>query len=838
MATWLEDAWHDTRFAIRQLRKSPGFTAVAVLTLALGIGANAAIFTLVDAVLLKPLPVRDPASLVLFGDATASGVGTGFIGRSFVAFSYDLYKTLRDSGAVAELCAVQSARERLGVRRGSGSAEPTAARLVSGNYFQVLGVGASAGRTLAPSDDAAASPPVAVASFQYWTRTLNGDPSAIGRAVDINGAAVTIVGVAPPGFYGDRIEADPPSLWLPIAASRALNPTGHLIDQPDLHWLYLIGRLSPDAAAPQTEARLTIVLRDWLRGREGAALSDERRARLDASRIELTPIVHGVPRLQRQYADSLRLLFGLSLAVLLVTCANIAGLLFARGTARRLERSVRLAIGATRGRLVRQSLTESLTLAWLGGALALVVASTATRLLVALAFPDAAYVPIQTAPDARVLVFTFALACVAAIVFGLLPALRMESEIVPGMRAVRVRWGRTLVVAEIVVSLAVLASAGALARSLSHIAGQPFGFDHDHVLVAHVDSKLARYDFAQLAPLYDRLQSRLAALPGVRSASLSYYSPLEGCCWAFSVTVPGDTPPEEQPSPLINRVSPRYFETIGTRVLRGRTFDAHDTPGSRRVIVVTEDFVQHFLPGREPIGRTVTIDSEGRDSPLEIVGVVERAKYDEPREPMRPMIFMPLFQMKAGESPVSSEYRSNFIEGIEVRSAGDPAEIAGAVRRAVAEIAPDLPVLRVETLSARIMRSMSQDSAVAMLASTFGLLVLALTTIGLYGLMAYLVQRRTGEIGVRMALGAGRARVTWMVLRDALGQAAIGTLAGIPVAFAATRMLGSQLYDVSPTDPRSAAAAAVVLVACLAAAGYVPARRAARIDPIRALRTE
>jgi predicted permease len=289
---------------------------------------------------------------------------------------------------------------------------------------------------------------------------------------------------------------------------------------------------------------------------------------------------------------------------------------------------------------------------------------------------------------------------------------------------------------------------------------------------------------------------------------------------------------------LINRVSPRYFETIGTRVLRGRTFDAHDTPGSRPVIVVTDDFVQRFLPGREPIGQSITIDSEGRDAPLEIVGVVERAKYDEPREPVRPMIFLPLLQMKAGESPVSSDYRSNFIEAIEVRSVGDPAEIAGAVRRAVTEIAPDLPVLRVETLSARILRTMSQDSAVAMLASTFGLLVLALTTIGLYGLMAYLVQRRTGEIGVRMALGADRARVTWMVLGDALRQAAIGTLVGIPAAFAATRMLGSQLYDVSPTDPRSAAAAAIVLVACLTAAGYLPARRAARIDPIRALRTE
>jgi predicted permease len=442
-------------------------------------------------------------------------------------------------------------------------------------------------------------------------------------------------------------------------------------------------------------------------------------------------------------------------------------------------------------------------------------------------------------PDVRVLAFTFALSCGAALVFGLVPAIRLQKDIAPAMKGVRFGCGKALIVGEIAVSLTVLAGAGSLTQSLANLAGQRFGFERTHLLIASVDPGLAQYSLSRLGPLYEQLLSRLNSLPGVKSASLSYYSPFNGCCWAFTVAIPGYTPqPHESMSAVLNRVSPRYFETLGTSVLRGRPFDEHDTPTSRRVIVVNDTFVQRFFPNEDPIRRNITIDSEGPDVPLEIVGVVENAKYEDPREDARPMIFLPLLQMKPGEPTASSEYRSNFINAIEVRSAGDPGEIAGLVRRTLTDIDPGLPLLRIETLSDHVEQTLRQERSVAVLASFFGFLALALTCVGLYGLMAYLVQRRTGEIGIRIALGARRGTVIVMVIREALAQSAAGIVVGTAMTFAATRLIASQLYGVNPADPQSATAAALILIVCLGVAGYLPARRASRIDPIRALRQE
>jgi macrolide transport system ATP-binding/permease protein len=839
MAMWLEDAGKDIRFALRQLRKAPAFTAVAVISLALGIGANAAIFTLIDAVLLKALPVRDPGSLVLLGDARGRGVGVGQSG-SLVVASYDLYTHLRDADVFDRLGAVQSSEDRVVVRHGdAGATQPATVRFVSGNYFQVLGVDARAGRTIVPPDDTPAAHPVAVVSHRYWKSALNQSPATVGSTIDINGVPVTIVGVAPAEFFGERIEPDPPGFWVPLAGSRMLKRQRNLIDEPGLHWLYLIGRLRPDITTEQAQARSTLTLQNWLHARAGSTISAERRARIAETRVDLTPAGSGVPHMRRSYGQTLRLLLGISMAVLLIACANISGLLLARGTARRAERSLRLALGATRGRLVRQSLTESLMLAFVGGALALPVAAAATTLLLRMVFREAADIPIQTTPDMRVLVFTFALSCVAALAFGVLPATRLQSDIAQAMKSVRFRLGKALIVGEVAVSLVVLAGAGSLAQSLANVASQPFGFDRSHVLIVNVDPGLARYDLNRLGPLYQQLQLRLNSLPGVSSASLSHYSPFNGCCWAFSVKVPGYAPrPDESTSAMLNRVSPRYFETLGTSVLRGRTFDDHDTPTSRHVAVVSAAFAQRFFPNIDPIGRTLTIDSEVDNAPREIVGVVENAKYDEPREDQRPMAYLPLLQMTPGQPEASGDYQSNFVNAIEVRSSGDPTEIARLVRYALAEIDPRLPVLGVATLSDHVNQTLRQDRTIATLAACFGLLALALSCIGLYGLMSYLVQRRTSEIGIRIALGARRAAVMAMVIREALAQAGAGILIGVPITFAATRLIASQLYGVSPADPRYAAAAAVVLIAALAAAGYLPSRRAARIDPIRALRHE
>jgi predicted permease len=839
VARWLEDASKDARFALRQLRRAPGFTAVAVLSLALGIGANAAIFTLIDAVLLKSLPVRDPGGLVLVGHARARGVGTGQRGSVDVV-SYDLYTHLRDADVFDRVCAVQSSEDRVGVRLGDArTAEPGTARFVSGNYFHVLGVDAALGRTLVPSDDAPASRPAAVVSYRYWKNTLNQNRATIGSTIDINGMPVTIVGVAPAEFYGETIEPDPPGFWLPIATSRALKRERNLIDEPDEHWLYLIGRLKPDTATGQAQARLTLTLQNWLRARAGSTISPERATRIAESRVEVTPAGSGIPRMRRSYGETLRLLLAISMAVLLIACANIAGLLLGRGTARRAERSLRLALGATRGRLVRQSLTESLMLALAGGALAVPMASAATTLLLRMVFRDADYVPIQTTPDVRLLAFTFALSCAAAVAFGVLPAIRLQSDIAQAMKRVRFPLGKALIVGEVAASLAVLAAAGSLARSLTNVANQQFGFDRSHVLVATVDPALAGYELERLGPLYEQLQSRLNSLPGVASASLSHYSPFNGCCWAFSVTVPGYTPrPDEPMSPLLNRVSARYFQTLGTRVLRGRTFDEHDTQTSPRVVVVSDAFAQRFFPNADPIGRSFTIESEADAAPREIVGVVENAKYDTPREEQRPMAYLPLLQMSPRQPQTSSDYQSNFVNAIEIRFAGDPTEIATLVRHTLAEIDPGLPVLRAATLSDHVSQMLRQEQTIATLAACFGMLALGLSCIGLYGLMAYLVQRRTSEIGIRIALGARRAAVVRLVIREALAQAAVGIVIGVPIAFAATRLIANQLYGVSPGDPQYVAAAAVVVVAALAAAAYLPSRRASRIDPIRALHQE
>jgi predicted permease len=847
----VESLWQDTRYALRMLCRSPSFTAVAVLTLALGIGANTAIFTLIDAVLLKSLPVRDPGGLVLLGDARGSGVGVGQSG-SFFAYSHELYKHLQDTNVFDGLCAFQSStRAIVSVRHsGSGAAQTTGAKLVSGNYFVVLGVEPAAGRTILPSDDAPSAPPVAVVSFRYWQDRLNGDRSVVGSTVNLNGVSVAIIGVAPPEFHGETLQPDPPSFWLPISADRQLNPERTVIDEPDLYWLYLMGRLKPTLSVAQGQTVLTAALQNWLLTREGTTISAARRRDISDSYVELTSGGSGIPHMQRSYSQTLQLLLGISTAVLLIACANIANLLLARGGSRRAEISVRLALGASRGRLVRQSLTESLTLAFAGGALGLLVALAGTKLLLALVFRGTDYVPIQTAPDLRVLAFTFALSCGAAIMFGLVPAMRMTSEVGPAIKSTsrgilgsvsRRRFGlsHALIVGEVALSLVVLAGAGLFVRSLANLTRQPFGFDREHVLVINVNTGLARYEYSRLATLYQQLSSRLNSLPGVESASFSYYSPFSGCCWAFSISVPGYTPqPRDHMSTLLNRVSTRYFETLGTKVLQGRTFDEHDTPASRPVAVVTDAFAQRYFPNENPIGRTFGIDSEGHDADREIIGVVENTKYDSPREEPRSMAFLPLLQMRASTSASSGDYQSNFIEAIEVRSAGNPTAIAGQVRQALAEIDPGLPVLRVDTLSDNIGRMLSQENVIAVLAMFFGFLALVLACVGLFGLMAYMVQRRTSEIGIRMALGASRRMVIGMVLREALLQGAVGILIGIPAAFAATQLVASQLYGVSPTDPKNSVGAALVLIVCITIAGYVPARRAAKVDPMIALRCE
>ncbi len=848
---WIGDFFQDVRHAARQLRKAPGFTAVAVITLALGIGANTAIFTLINGVLLKSLPVLDPSQLVVFGDGHASGSGSGIpLNGSFSLYSYDLYKHLQDAKVFEGLCAVQSDPSNVSVRQtGWSDAQAVHVKLVSGNYFHVLGVNAAIGRTITPSDDSPSAPLVGVVSFRYWKEKLHGDPSVVGSTLDLGNTSVTIIGVASSGFYGETLTPDPPGFWLPISADPQLNRELKLIDDPDEHWLYLIGRVLPNISITQAQSRLTAVLRNWLLARGGSNITAERRTRISKAHVQLTPGGSGVRHLQSDYSWTLRLLLGISIAVLLITCANIANLLLARGTAQKAETSVRLALGASRWRLVRQSLTESLTVALFGGALGLVTASAGTKLLIALFFRGTEYVPIGTSPDPRVLAFTFTLSCAAAIVFGLLPAVRTSSNVAPlinsgraGIKGSRLSHGpfglgTVLIAGEVALSLVVLAGAGSFARSLENLTHQQFGFDREHVLVVNVDTSHAGYDSKRLGSLYRQIYSRLNSLPGVKSASLSYYSPFNGCCWSFTIGIQGYTPKGgAHANARLDRVSMGYFQTLGTRLLEGRSFNERDTSNSRRIAVVNEELVRRYFPNENPIGKHFSIGDESNVRDLEIVGVVENAKYDSPREQPLPMAFLALLQMKTGESASSDQ--SNFINVIEVRSSGHAATVAAEVRHALADIDPHLPVLRISTLAENVTLMLNQENVIAALATFFGFVALVLSCLGLYGLMAYAVQRRTSEIGIRIALGARRGSVIGMVTREALLQGLTGILVGVPAAFAVLQLVRSQLYGVNPNDPTYSAAAAVLLLFSIAIAAYVPARRASRVDPLIALRYE
>ena len=838
---------------VRHLRKSPAFTATAVASLAVGIGANTAIFTIINAVLLKSLPVRDPQSLVVLGPTRGSGSGSGIPrGGSFSLYSYALYQHLQETSVFAGLCAVQSTTQTdVSVRRPSWNESQLAqARLVSGNYFEVLGVGAVRGRAFAPSDDRPSAAPVAVVSFHYWKNRLGGNLSVLGSPLSIGRTSFTIIGVAPPEFYGETLSPDPPDFWLPLSANRPLDGGRALLDQPEEHWLYLIGRLAPGVSAAQAQIRLTTALRRWLLAHEGSTLSAERRARISKAHIELTPGGSGIVHMQRAYSLTLRLLLGLSLAVLLITCANLAHLLLARGAARRADTSLRLALGASRWRLVRQSLTESLALALTGGVFGVGIAAVGTKLLLTLFFRGTEYVPIQASPDLRILAFTLLLSCGAAFVFGLLPAIRMTSQVAPVMEGASpgikgsqlssrsLGLGAVLIVVEVALSLVVLAGAGTFARSLANLSGQSFGFNRERVLVVDIDAAHASYDESRLGPLYREMYARLNALPGVKSASFSYYSPFNKCCWAFSVSVGGYTPkPGDPTQSRLNRVSPGYFQTLGTKVLLGRALNEQDGTGSRRVAVVTEEFVRRFLPRQNPLGQHFGIGGPRHAGDLEIVGVVANAKYESPREELMPMAFFPMLQERSSDSDPSTD-ESRFAQVIEVRSTARPETVATEVRRVLAEIDPGLPVLRVSTLSENISLMLNQENVIAALALFFGFVALVLSCLGLYGLMAYTVQRRTSEMGIRMALGASRISVIGMVLRQALVQGLAGVAIGIPAALAALRLVANQLYGVSPTDPKYFVLAALILLVCMTLAAWMPARRASRIDPLRALRYE
>ncbi len=844
---------HDIRIAFRQFRKSPGFVITVVLTIALGIGANTAIFTLVHAVLMKSLPVVDPKTLYRIGDKDDCCVNGGFENDDgdFDLFSYDLYRHFRDTTPEFEqLAAMQSGNNSATVRRGSEPAKSLRSEYVSGNYFSTFGIGAFGGRTLTPADDTTGAAPAAVMSYQAWRSEYGGDPGVIGSTLYVQSQPVTIVGVAPPGFFGDRINSNPPALWIPLAIEPVIERENTILRVPDSNWLYLIGRLKPGVGVGPLQARLSNSLRVWL-----ATIDSYTRnggsTEIAKQHVVMTAAGAGIQNLQQETGKGLYLLMTISGLVLLVACANVANLLLARGATRKADTSIRMALGAARSRLIRQMLLESVLLACMGGLAGLAVAYAGTRTILTLAFPDSPHLPIQASPSLVVLGFAFLLSLVTGIIFGIVPAwITSHSDPAEALRGVNRSTRdratlpqKSLIVFQAAMSLVLLVSAGLLTRSLRNLEHQNFGIQTTNRYVMHLDPAGAGYTPAKLPALYEAIEQRFGALPGVQSVGLALYSTLEGNNWSEGIRIEGrpEPGPNEHNTSSWDRVSPQFFETVGQPVIRGRGLTEADTATSQLVAVVNQAFVRKFFPKEDPLGRHFGIFDRQYAGAFEIVGIVADAKYNNPRDEFRPMYFRPLNQQLPGlthPNYLMAEGRSLYINSITLRFNRQPQNVDAMVRHTLADIDPNLTVIDLHSLDYQVSDNFNQERLVARLTMLFGLLAMLLASVGLYGITSYAVARRTSEIGLRMALGANRGDVVRMVLRGAFAQVGLGLALGIPIALIGAHYMTDQLFAVRSYDPWSIVIAIAVLSLAAALAGFIPARRAASIEPMQALRIE
>jgi len=833
----------ELRFALRQLWKSKGFTLTALATLALGIGANTAIFTLIHAVMLKSLPVADPQQLVRLGDGDNCCVIGGYQGAHFSIYSYPLYLYFRDhTPEFEQLAGFQGGVDKVGVRplNGGAAPEPFVNQFVSGNYFSMFGIRPFAGRLLAPSDDTPGAPLVAVMSYRAWQH-YGADTSILGATFLIDGAPYTIAGIAPPGFFGVTVRADPPDFWMPLADEPVALGKNSILNGADLHWLFVIGRLKPGADRARVESEVNVELRQWLLANQPPR-TEQLKREFGHQHIALAPGGGGVSLLRQNFEHDLRLLMGITGLVLLIACANLANLQLARGAANLTQNAIRVALGAPRIRLVRQVLAESLILAITGGIAGLLVSSAVASLLVRFAFGRANYVPIEAAPSLPVLGFTFLLSLVTGVVFGLAPAWTGSrtppAAVLHGAgRSTRhtTLSQKSLIVVQATLSLVLLAAAGLMVRTLHNLTDQQFGFRLDNGVVVSVNAAVSAYSPEKLATVYAEADRRLRQVPGVREAALALYSPMSGNNWQMDATLERGT----RVSPAWDRVSPSFFQAIGARILRGRPFDDRDTPNATQVAIVNQAFADSYYPGEDPIGKRFGLGGIAHAADYQIVGVVNNIVFRNPRRPMPPpMFFLPLLQMHADDWRDRTRARSNVIQSIILRVAANPPDLATQIQRALAAADPNLTVLLVTNFDEQMSGQLSHELLLARLAGMFGIVALLLASVGLYGVTAYSTSRRISEIGIRTALGATRGRIITMIVRGALSQIGIGIAIGIPAALGAGELLASQLYGVKSSDPLILAAAALTLAFCAALAGLIPAYRAANTDPVRALRAD
>jgi predicted permease len=837
----LEHFAQDIRYGVRQLRRAPAFTITAVLILALGIGAVTAVFSLIDAALLRMLPVEQPEQLVEFKAANPAFPVDD-------AFSYPTFQDLE--GQTQVLAGVFSFRRLnrfdVEVDGHGGLAE---GQLVSGNYFAVLGVRAIRGRTLLPVDETVAgSSPVAVIGYDYWRTRFALDPDIVGKHVRIDNVAFTIVGVTEPEFYGvqpgEKVEMSVPLTMVGSVYPGFANAGGpaDALKAPFRNWLHVMGRLRDGVSRERATAGLEPVfaqsMRDAAASLAGTPIdSPAVRQTFLNFRLGLEPGSQGLAALRQQFSKPLWIVMAIVALLLLITCASVANLLLARANAREKEVAMRLALGAGKGRLVRQLLTESILLGLGGGVMGVGLAYWGNSLLLALMARGRTPLSLSARPDLKVLAFALGVSLFTALVFGTIPAWRVayvdpSRGLAQNARnsagsATPFRLGKSLVVLQVAISLVLVIAAGLLVGTLANLKDFYPGFDRDKMLLFSVDPTVIGYQ--DVVPLYERLLTRLRALPGVRLASLSVHQPLTANLSATAVKVQGAAlgQPEDLAPVNIEPVGPDYFATMGTALLRGRDFLWNDRSGSTKVAIVNESMARHYFGDGDPIGRYVSIPGFiGDSSWIQIVGEIPDTKFHDLRENDALVLYLPLFQLPEGGAT------------FELRTALDPAYVQSTALDAVRALDPRLPVDSVKTLDVQLNDSLVQERLVGSLSGLFAALALLLTSVGLYGLMAYTVHRRTNEIGIRMALGADRVLIARMVLRETLLLLIGGLAVGLPGAVFASHLIASQLFGIRPWDPVTFLGACMLMAVVTITASYIPARRAASVDPMEALRTE
>jgi predicted permease len=844
------------RYALRQFRLSPVFTAAAVLTLALGIGGTTAIFTLIHAVMLRSLPVHDPATLYRVGEGDDCCVEGGPQDR-WGMFSYPLYERLKaNTPEFEEVAAFQAGPRLLSVRRqgAESAARPLRSEYVTGNYFLTLGVRAFGGRVLIPDDDRPAAPPVAVLSHRVWQNTYGSDASVVGSTFVVEGHPFTVIGVAPPGFFGETLISDPPDLWIPVQQEPMIDGESELLHQSVSAWLRMIGRLRPGATTAGMSPRLTGVLRQWIEKDSGypANWMPDVIRMLPKQVLNVVPAGAGVAVMKEEYGRSLQILLAVCGLVLLIACANVANLLLARAVARRGQTAVRMALGATRRQIIVQALTESVLLSIGGGVAGLLVAMAAARLLLALAFQSSHFLPISTTPSLLVLAFAFGLALLTGIIFGAAPAwFATRTDPADALRGSGRSTGdhstfarKALLIVQATLSVVLVAGATMLARSLNKLEHQDFGYQVQGRVEVALNSPPATYTQPKLAALYRQLEEHLNRLPGVQSSGLALYNPLTDN-WSELILVAGHPAPkmDGESGASWDRVSANYLQNFGMSMLRGRYFTAADNETTMPVAIVNQAFVKRFFKSDEdPLDQHFGLDLPENVGTFRIVGIVRDAKFRGGglNRPARPMFYVPLAQNVDYKADLMKriELQSHFVRGIMLVSSVPPAVLEPLLTRTLSELDPNLTITSVRTMQQQVELTFDQERAVASLAGLFGVVALILAAVGLYGVTAYSVAQRTREIGIRMALGADRRKVVQLILQGAFRRVLLGLFLGLPLAVGAGRLLSSELYGVSSWDPLALVVAAGALAICSFFAAIIPASRAAAISPITALRIE